>query len=54
MVWAFAKAESSHPSMFGKVADHITALDHLGAFKPQELSNMIWAFAKAESSHPGM
>eukprot|EP00571_Detonula_confervacea_P014296 CAMPEP_0172299116 /NCGR_PEP_ID=MMETSP1058-20130122/1497_1 /TAXON_ID=83371 /ORGANISM="Detonula confervacea, Strain CCMP 353" /LENGTH=52 /DNA_ID=CAMNT_0013008447 /DNA_START=8 /DNA_END=162 /DNA_ORIENTATION=+ len=52
MTWAFAKAESSHAGIFGKVADHIIALSDLKDFDEQHISNMVWAFAKADSLHP--
>jgi hypothetical protein len=39
---AYAKAGVSHPALFEKVADHIVALDELGAFDEQALANVVW------------
>ncbi|KAL7530600.1 hypothetical protein ACHAXR_004948 [Thalassiosira sp. AJA248-18] len=52
MLWAYANVKASNPNLFKKVGDHIVALDNLGTFKPQELSNIVWAYATAGESHP--
>ena len=52
MVWAYAKAEVSHPGLFEKTADHIISLDTLQDFNSQHIAIIVWAFAKAKISHP--
>ena len=54
IVLAFKKVKVSHPELFEKVGDHITALDHLNNFKPKAFSNILATFARAEVSHPQM
>ena len=47
-LWSFEKVGAPHPRLFAKVANHIDESDHLGKFKPQELSNIILAYTKSE------
>ena len=46
MVWAYATAGVSHPSLFEKVGNHIVSLDHLRAFKPQALATIVLLFLR--------
>ena len=48
IVYAFAKAEMSHPDLMEKLADHIVSLDNLDDFIQQNISNLVWGFAKLD------
>jgi hypothetical protein len=52
IVWAFATAAISHPTLFENVANHIVRLDSLNRFThPQDVSNTVWAYATAGIHH---
>ena len=51
---AYAAGKESYPKLFQKIAHHIMALDNLGVFIPQALSNLVlvWAYATAKEPYP--
>ncbi|KAL7528056.1 hypothetical protein ACHAWF_004292, partial [Thalassiosira exigua] len=44
---AYKKPWASNPALFDQVAKEIVARDHLGTFKPQELSNILLTYSKS-------
>jgi hypothetical protein len=51
VLWAMAKLEYPHDSLFSVFGDHVINCYRLREFKPQELANVIWAMESVGLPH---